>query len=117
MGSLRTPEAEERYQKAKEGGILNNGCRLCELEGSRTFTHWKIVPNDFPYDRIAHRHDMIVSRRHTQEPNLLEEERTELEMIKREYIDTTYEWIMEPTFHQKSVPGHFHLHLLVTKDW
>ena len=79
------------------------------------FTLWKIIPNDFPYDRIAKKHHMIVPLRHVQEKDLSTEERAELQEIKgRGFDDDTYEYIIEAAQKIKSVPGHFHLHLVVT---
>lgn len=114
MGSLRTPETEERYRNEIEKGGLEK-CALCTKESLHEFTHWRTLKNDFPYDRFAQRHDMIVPIRHVTGAELSSEELAELEVIKKEYIDPNYEWVMEATHRKKSIPGHFHLHLIVTK--
>src|SRR3989344_7686558 len=106
MATLRTKEKEEEYQQYVREGNLANGCKLCDKQGFRTFNHWKIVANDFPYDRIAKTHDMIVSIRHVGEDGLSREELEEFKKIKEEHIFATYEYIVEPVHKKKSIPGH-----------
>lgn len=74
------------------------------------------MPNAFPYDKIATSHDMVVPLRHVPEAELTPEERKELVEIKHEYVNANYEYILEPTHKKKSIPAHFHLHLVVLKD-
>ena len=77
-----------------------------------TFTYWKIVTNEFPYDYIASRHDMILPLRHVTEQELTEDELAELKEIKDTYIDTEYGFILQGTHRTMSLPSHFHLHLI-----
>ena len=116
MPRLRTQECEERYKKLIVTGYLDSGCRLCEAPSLKDFERWKIIRNDFPYDLIAQVHDMIVPKRHVKESNLSEEEKKEYGEIKATYVENEYEFIMEPTLKLKSIPEHFHLHLVVVKD-
>jgi diadenosine tetraphosphate (Ap4A) HIT family hydrolase len=117
MGTLRIAESEERYQKVLRGGVLKQGCPLCSKKPIKLFAYWKIIHNDFPYDKIADIHDMIVPLRHANEQELSDDERTELERIKKEeYLQSGYEYMIESTRKKKSVPAHFHLHLIVAKD-
>ena len=116
MASLRTPESSQRYKDHIASGELEKGCPLCEEEGKQSFMYWKIMKNDFPYDKIAATHDMIVPLRHIAEPEMTEEEYEELQKIKSGYIDSHYEWIMESTHQTMSIPAHYHLHLIVVKE-
>ncbi len=116
MYTLRTPEGEQKYQDYIKGGGLDNGCPLCRNNALKAFTHWKIIPNDFPYDRVAERHDMIVPLRHVIEHDLTEEEKKELIEIKDTYINDTYRYVMEASHKSKSIPPHFHLHLITLKE-
>lgn len=116
MGTLRTKEGQERYRQAIINGTLDNDCVLCRKEAIKAFKHWKIVKNNFPYDRVAEKHDMIVSIRHTPHSELTKEELDELKIIKEEYIQPNYEWILEATRKKQSVPAHFHLHIIVAKE-
>lgn len=116
MARLRTKEAEEQYKKLIASGYLNGGCKLCEAPALREFSHWKIVENKFPYDRIARVHDMVLPKRHVEEDELSQEEKDEYRTIKEDYIEQTYEYLIEATSKQKSIPEHFHLHLIIPKE-
>ena len=112
IDTLRSPQTEELYQKLKEERI-KLGCALCRLEAIETYTYWKIIPNEFPYDSIAKRHDMLVPLRHTAELN--EEERKEYHVIRNSYVEDNYRYIMEAVNRRKSIPDHYHLHLIELK--
>jgi hypothetical protein len=115
MASLRTPETEALYTKYRQDGHLENGCRLCDQPFTTEFEHWKIMPNRFPYDQIASQHDMIVPKRHVDEKGITEEEWQEYECIKEANLHTSYNFFIEAAHSQKSIPGHFHIHLVVLK--
>ena len=116
MGTLRTPGSEANYKKLIAEGILSNGCALCRAESIKEFQYWKIIHNDFPYDRIAKIHHMIVPKRHIPDADLTSSEKEEFEAIKNDYLHKEYEYIIEATYKNKSIPGHAHLHLIVAKD-
>ena len=115
MARLRTQESEEKYKKLIAEGYLDDGCKLCEAPSVKDFEYWRIIRNDFPYDLIAQVHDMITPKRHVKEHDLLQEEREEYVEIKETYLENNYELIIEPTVRFKSIPGHFHLHIIVAK--
>lgn len=112
MNSLRTQETEARYTAVK---ALREPaeCGICNDLTLREFTHWRIVANQFPYDMIASVHHMAVPKRHVPEEAVTDEEWTELDAIKRGYIAENYEIVLETMPKKKSIPGHFHIHLLV----
>lgn len=112
---LRTKACADRYRAFQEAGHMDNRCVCCDLETVQSFTHWRIVANDFPYDLIAKAHDMIVPIRHVTEDGLREEEKQEFKQIKNDYLQR-YNFIMEASEKTKTVPGHFHLHLITTKN-
>ena len=116
MPMLRKQENEEQYKKLIAAGYLDDTCRLCQASSLKNFKYWRIIRNNFPYDLIAEIHDMIVPRRHVVEDDLLIEEQREYGEIKTGHIGATYTHIIEPTLRLKSIPGHFHLHLIVAKD-
>ncbi len=111
--TLRTEETEAKYQKLKDEGGLGQECALCRVGPKNVFTHWKIVPNEFPYDKIAKVHDMLVPLRHTAELN--EEEKAEFELIKNSYVNEHYRYLLEATNRTKSIPNHFHIHMIEIK--
>ena len=113
--SLRTPESQAIYKKHIQDGGLKNGCPLCAHEPRTLFRFWKIMPNKFPYDKIAEKHDMLVPLRHVTESEFTSEEIKELKEIKDDYLNTNYEYIIEAAHKNKTIPAHFHLHLLTVK--
>jgi len=116
MGDLRTPEGTARYKAYIKNGGLEGGCRICEETTLKEFQGWKIIKNNFPYDKIAATHNMIVSKRHADEHGLSTDEWSELTKIKNEYLHKEYDYFIEATHRKKSIPAHFHLHLIVAKD-
>lgn len=111
--TLRTEETEIQYRAVKNHPRNGNPCRVCDIEPIELYKFWKIIPNEFPYDKIAKRHDMIIPLRHAAELN--DEERAEYEIIKSSYIDIHYRYILEATNRTKSIPAHYHLHLIEIK--
>ena len=115
MSSLRTKEAEEKYNNY----VIENQsdiCPLCERESIHEFKYWKIIQNNFPYDKIAKVHHMIVPFRHVKENDLTGDELVEFNEIKQKYLYKEYEYLIEASMKKKSIPEHFHLHLIVSKD-
>jgi diadenosine tetraphosphate (Ap4A) HIT family hydrolase len=116
MGNiLRTKELKERYKSYREAGGLQDGCALCAKPTKQIFRHWKVVVNEFPYDLIAESHDMIIPVRHVTEKEITTEEWQEYQTIKADFIQQ-YDYIIEATNKTKSIPEHFHLHLIVGKQ-
>lgn len=113
--AFRTPEMAAKYKALRESGHLERTCPLCDAPGIVTFTYWKIIPNTYPYDRVAKRHDMVVPLRHTSEGELSAEEWAEYGTIKQSHLQE-YDYILEATVKKKSIPAHFHLHLVDAKS-
>ncbi len=113
--SLRTKETQDQYDELRRQGHLEKGCPLCAETALETFTYWKIIPNKFPYDRVARVHHMLIPLRHVIEQELTPEEKEELIAIKNTKLPH-YDILVEALPHKKSIPSHFHLHLLVPKD-
>ncbi len=111
---LRSKELIEKFKLHKAKGALKEGCVLCEAETIKTFTHWKVIPNLFPYDLIAETHHMLIPLRHVKETDLTDAEKRELADIKSDYVHQ-YDYIIETTNKTKSIPEHFHLHLIIAK--
>lgn len=113
---FRSKKTYEKYEKVKASGILQKGCNLCKKTTSlKNFKHWRIVHNKYPYDKVAKIHHMIIPKRHTVYEELNRVERDELDLIKNTHINLKYEVILEATNKEKSIPDHFHLHLMVMK--
>jgi hypothetical protein len=116
MGTMRTPETQQKYHDLIAAGGLKEGCALCGAPALKTFTYWKIVENTFPYDKVAKVHHMILPLRHASESEITPEEWEEYREIKSGYVQTEYEFIVEPTKKMKSIPAHFHMHMIIAKD-
>lgn len=112
--TLRTLEMHKNYEVYQKTPKFPT-CYICTSRPLKTYTNWKLIENEFPYDEIATRNDMIVPLRHTTEEGLTEEELREFTKIKED-INDKYDMILENTHKQKSIPGHFHLHLLQIKE-
>jgi hypothetical protein len=113
MRGLRTEERERLYAAYRSRGELARECVLCGKTPLESFRFWKIVENSFPYDQIAETHHMILPFRHIIESELNAEELKELAELKAGSINEKYDFIMEPTQKRKTIPKHFHLHLIV----
>src|SRR5262245_7152238 len=107
MGSLRTAEEQERYNQFKAQGGLSERCPLCNKEAIHSFDSWIITPARFTFDKVAKVHHLLLPKRHVAEPGLSEEEKTEFERIKEEYLHKEYEYLIEATHQKKSIPDHF----------
>jgi hypothetical protein len=116
MYIFRTKETHELYEEHKKDGHLERGCPLCATEAIEQFKYWKIITNKFPYDRVSEVHHMMVPNRHVTEYELTEEEKAELLEIKHAYINDTYIFMLEAMQRHKSIPAHFHLHLIIPKE-
>lgn len=113
---LRTEDLERSYQEFRKTDTFNDGCVLCKEEPLKLFTHWKIIIAKFPYNRIANMHHMIVPIKHKKEVDLSAEEQQELAHIKESELND-YDFLMEPTHKGKSIPNHFHIHLIKFKNF
>lgn len=111
---FRSSEVSEKYRAYRGTGALENSCPLCKETAVVGYKSWKIIPNDFPYDLIADVHDMIVPLRHVDESGLSDEEKAELLEIKNSAL-SEYDIVVEATKRNKSIPAHFHLHLIKIK--
>ena len=116
MGDLRSEAMAQKYKSDIDAGMFNHGCVLCTLEPIQQFRFWKLVTNKYPYDKIAKKHDMIIPLRHTDLDGITAEEWEELSFLKSSFINENYEFLIEATPHRQSIPGHFHLHTIVSRD-
>tara|TARA_B100000745_G_scaffold64494_1_gene38053 strand:+ start:1501 stop:1851 length:351 start_codon:yes stop_codon:yes gene_type:complete len=112
---LRSQKTSLKYRNFKRKLSKDHGCPLCQLNSIKNFSFWKIVKNDFPYDKVATNHDMLMPIRCTTEENLTAEEKLELEMIKSTTAQS-YDLLAESTLKTMSVASHYHIHLLDIRD-
>jgi len=84
-------------------------CRLIEgKEGT-----FSIVPNEYPYDLITTKHDILIFKKHGK--NLSFNDMYDLYLILNK--QTQYDAVLWNYPHSQSVGGHFHIHLLKYKEY
>jgi hypothetical protein len=113
--SLRSPEMNKKMEDHRKAHFSDGSCPLCIKPALKAFVYWKIIPNAFPYDLIAKEHRMVVPIRHVMEHEITEEEWAELRTIEDQEIHPAYDYIIEATPKNRSIPAHFHRHLIVAK--
>ena len=116
MATLRLDTTKAAYDAYQLEDAFTDGCPLCKAPTVHAFTYWRVVKNRFPYDKIAGQHDMLIPKRHITEAEITEDEWHELAKLKTDFIHPNYQFIIEATYKMKSIPAHFHLHLIVLKD-
>jgi len=116
MAYLRSKELNDLYKSDRETETFKSGCPLCTSPTLEQFTYWKIIQNKYPYDLISSAHKMLVPLRHVPAQELTAEENAEFMEIKHsEAIQNEYDIFIESTDRARSIPAHFHLHLIIFK--
>lgn len=113
----RSPELKEKYHEAMKNRHDGSPCPLCQLKSVREFKFWRITVDEYPYDMIASKHDMLLPKRHVVSNQLTQEETTELnEIIEGGELDKDYDVIQKSLNSVSSIPSHTHYHLMKIKD-
>ena len=116
MNTFRTQKSVKKYLNYLKTGVKPGFCPLCDKAPAiKKFNYWKISENSYPYDKIAKVHHMAIPMRHVSEEDLNAKEVAELRKIRESYMHEEYDWIIEAANRRKSIPDHFHLHLIVAK--
>ena len=107
--SLRTAEGEAAYQEAKKSGGTTP---LADEKPLKDFVYWKLIQNRFPPTVAFKTSHMLLPRRVVADwGDLNRLELVELTEILAEFDDGRYDQITMNFTRNRSVPGHFHLHL------
>jgi hypothetical protein len=115
---LRSDEMMSTYMQVmkerEEKGIKYNPFKEPPI---KEFTHWVILENQFPYDAIAIVSHMLATRRNVPlDWKLLnKEEIEEFNELQETYLKEQYDVLWENLPKGQTIPGHFHLHLLVLR--
>ncbi|MDO8520976.1 MAG: hypothetical protein Q7S52_02575 [bacterium] len=112
--SLRKPETEARYEEHRRNK-KHGECYLCRADSLKEFEFWRLLPNEFPYDRIVKTHHLISLRRHADENALTVPEYNELYDIKHN-LRNDYDMLFENTLKHRSIREHFHIHAIEVAD-
>lgn len=112
----RTVAMHDKYENERTSVVEEGSCPMCTAPTKTEHINWRIVENIYPYDAVAERHDMLVTKRHLcSDTELTSEELAELFKLKVTSLNDSYTFIMEALPSNKSIPGHYHLHLIVPK--
>ncbi len=113
---LRSSKGNERYFRClKAGKVEKTFFATCKR--TRTFKYWFITKNEYPYDQIAKRHDLIApKRKFAASSDMTKAERDEFEKIKKLFTKSEeYDVVMENIPHQRTIRDWHHLHLIKFK--
>ena len=117
MGNLRSEQMMQKYREYQKTDFKPGTCTLCDKAPAvQDFKYWKIAENIFPWDRIAQVQDMLLPKRHVTYSELTAEEKKEFEDIKQTYVEEHYDITAEATNRIKTIPEHFHVHLIIIKN-
>lgn len=123
MSALRTKEGNRKYAESKKNGqnqlsTTDDGRIIYDVDKFscyiKEYQYWHMVSNEFPYDRVAEDHDLLIPKRvfaTSQEMN--DQERDELEQIKHE-LQSQYHCVVE-NLSAKSILDHHHIHFIKWK--
>lgn len=107
--SGRTAASEQKYQDAKADKNLQP---LSQVEPIKEWKYWKLIPNQFPYDGIFRRHNMLLPKRQFADRTQMRmTEWSELQAIIRDYVEKHYDLIIDNTQRKRSVLSIYHLHV------
>lgn len=115
--SLSTDKVKQGYKDFLGSDGNEDECKICKAKSLHEFEYWRIIKNDYPYDKIADKHTMLVPKRHAKEIELVESEKKELFQLKSHDIINEYDYIIENTKKNISIIEHYHVHLVQTKDF
>ena len=115
MFTLRLPESEAKYQAEREARTAGR-CPMCEAPVIEEWKYWKIIKNEYPYDLVAEKHDLLVLKEHSD--TITRNAWIELNESKYifEFAPYEYHCVIENMPVRQSVPGHFHYHLIRYKS-
>lgn len=99
----------KRLEEVEDGSYVFDFLKLPTI---KNWQYWILVKNEFPYDKIAKKHDLLVPRRFISDGEEMEDlELNELYEIKEE-LNEDYDVYCEGTKRNRTVPEHFHIHCI-----
>lgn len=113
---VRTDATMHRYHdvmKAREGSDV---CVLCAVPSLVEYEYWRIVDNEYPYDRIASTHHLLMPKRCCDDNDLTVAEHAELIALRDTVLNDQYDCMVVNMPKYTSVKQHFHYHLIVLKE-
>jgi len=112
---VRSKETSDRYRAwRKQNPEIDS---LFHKEKIKNWEYWYLSKNDFPYDLLAEKHDLLIPKRLFGElGDATEKELGELALIKKQ-LSPIYEVFLETSVDlSRSIKRHYHLHCIFFKD-
>lgn len=107
---LRTAEKYAEYEAAKKAGADSSF-----LQHGRKVLTWTITPNQYPYDAVASRHDLLhPTRKVANWDDLTRQELDDLKSIMATLRG--YDAVLYNITHAQTVRDWLHVHLLAFKE-
>ena len=107
--SLRSAAGEQAYQDVREAKALEP---LSQVKPIKEWKHWKLVPNQFPYDVAFRRHNMLIPKRQFANREQMKfYEWQELQLIIRDYIEKHYDLLIDNMASKRSITSLYHVHV------
>ena len=107
---LRSNKVYNLYKKNKRKSLEH-------LSVVKKFKYWTIVKNEFPYDTVATRHDLLIPKREIQDIfriSLVEQQELK-EIWKQLKRSHKYDFLLVPLPWSQTFRSKIHFHLLKTK--
>ena len=109
--TLRTQKTQARYDLARKEGRLN---ALKDLPSIEEFNYWRLVDNEYPHDKVASVHHMLLPKRVVREfTDLTFAETMELSTIMFILLYGRYGSFKINTDIERTITDHVHIHCLV----
>ena len=115
---LRSKKCIKSYKERHRSlGAKIESVNLLNLPLVKRWNEWILVRNEFPYNKIAENHCLLVPlRTFSEDEEMSEVERQGLFSIKREFAESKdFDWVLECVKHSRTVPLVYHLHCLKLK--
>ena len=113
---VRTDETLQRYNEVMSEREGSDVCPLCAVPSIADYTHWRVIPNDFPYDRLAITHHLLIPKRCCNDNELTADEHAELINLRDTVLNDSYDSMVVNMPKFTSIKQHFHYHLIVLKE-
>ena len=107
---LRSNKVYNLYKKNRKNSLEH-------LKIVNDFKYWTIVKNEFPYDAVATRHDLLIPKREIQDIfgiSLVEQQELK-EIWKQLKRSHKYDFLLVPLPWSQTFKSKIHFHLLKTK--
>lgn len=108
---MRTDEMQQLYSERKKNP--KKECFMCTEEGI-SYGPWKLIKNEFPYDRIAQKdsHYLLVPNKHVEHLEELDERDIEMrDIIINHSLKNEFDCIVRNFPSAMSHPQHIHWHV------